>query len=372
LRELAEGRARPRYEQPEPVEMTESPPPDWRHIQGRDYLYMTVQTSRGCPNRCDFCDAVQLVGRKHRTKPLDRVMEEIENAHRAGAETIFFSDDNFHVNPRYTKELLGRVIAWNTSIPHPIQFSCQTSLMITDDEEVLRLMADARFAAVFLGVESLREKCLKEVNKGQLYRADLSQRIRTMSSYGLLPFIGLIVGFDSDTPETFDEIRRFLDETGSPIASLSVLNAPEGTPLYHRMSEQGRIDDRFAGVWHFSTNIVPEAWSQEELLSKHRELFQLLYEPEQFEPRAIRWLEGVRYFTPLYTKKRRAWSNLIKILHILRHYLLRVPPPVRSQFFSILRKTWKIDPRLVRKAITIMTQYCHYYEFVNRGAFLRA
>jgi pyruvate-formate lyase-activating enzyme len=365
LRDWVRGEAQPLYEQTEHVEMSISPPPDWRHVDGGDYLYMTVQSARGCPNKCDFCDAIQLIGRRHRRKPIDQVLVEVDAAYRAGCEVIFFSDDNFMVHRGYTRGLLKRLIDWNTALPHPVQFSCQTSVTITDDEEILRLMADARFAAVFLGVESLRRECLEEINKGHLYRADMADRIRAMARYGLLPFIGLIVGFDADDDDSFDEIERFLDQTGSPIASLSVLNAPEGTPLHTRLTKAGRIDDRFAGVWHFSTNIVPLTGTREALLARHRELFCRLYEPANFERRAMRWLQNVEHFPTIYTRKRKAWTNALKISRVLRHYSLRVPPPVRQTFFNLLRQTWTLDKRLIRKAITVMTQYCHYYGFVS-------
>jgi len=368
LRDLAAGKPKPRYVQREKVDLAHSPPPDWSLIDGRDYLYMTVQASRGCPNKCDFCDAIQLIGRRYRTKSIDQIMVEIANAQAAGAETIFFSEDNFYVKKSFTRELLTRIIEWNTRLAHPVQFSCQTSVRITDDEEILKLLADARFAAAFLGVESVRAQCLQEVNKGHLHRDDLADRIKALSSYGVLPFIGLIVGFDHDDEATFDEIERFLDETASPIASLSVLNAPEGTPLHARMSAAGRIDERFAGVWHFSTNIVPERWPLAELLRRHRDLFRRLYDPATFEPRAMRWLANVKYLSPLYANKRRHWRNLFKLAHILRHYSLRVPGPVRRQFFRILYETARRDPRLIRKAITVLTQYCHYYGFVNRSS----
>lgn len=355
------------YEQTEYVDLADSPAPDWSFIDARDYLYLTVQTSRGCPNRCDFCDAIQLVGRKQRCKSIGQVLVEVDNAARAGAETIFFSEDNFGVRPAQTRELLERLVQWNTSQEHPVQFSCQTSIRITDSHETLKLMADARFAALFIGLESVRKACLEEVNKGQLYRADAAERIRRLSSYGLLPFLGLIVGFDHDDPQTFDELEQFLNDTGSPIASVSVLTAPDNTPLYHRMAEQGRIAEPFAACWHDATNIQPLQWTTAELLQRHQRLFRRLYDPARFEPRALKWLAGVTYHTTLYTHKRKLWTNLHKIFRILTHYLLRVEPPVRDQFFRILKKTWEIDPRLVRKAITIMTQYAHYYDFVHRS-----
>ena len=371
LHDLTSKKPAALYEQQTLIDMAHSPPPDWSFIRGDDYLNITVQTSRGCPNRCDFCDAVQLVGHKPRRKQIDRVIEEIDNARRAGAETVFFSEDNFYIGKRYTRELLRRIVEWNTAQDHPVQFSCQASVRIADHDEILQLLADARFAVVFLGLESLRKECLEEVNKGHLHREDIARRLGRMTRHGLLPFIGLIVGFDADDAATFDEIDRFLNETGSPIASLSVLNAPEGTPLHERMVDQQRIDESFQGVWHFSTNIVPKQWPLRELLQRRHDLFRKLYEPEHFEARAMAWLNQVEYFPSLYTRRRRAWKNITKIARIVRYYMLHAPPQVRRQFVRILWRTYKLDPRLVRKAITVMTQYCHYYTFSQDDEFLR-
>ena len=367
LREWTAGHAQSSYEQTEFVDLADSPPPDWSFVRGSDYLYFTVQTSRGCPNRCDFCDAIRIVGRKHRSKPIDSVMTEIRNAHACGAETVFFSDDNFYVRKGYTRELLERVAAWNSQLESPLSFSCQASVTIADDDAMLRLLADARMSVVFLGVESLRRACLEEVHKAHLHRDNLADRIRAMSRHGILPFIGLIVGFDHDDASTFDEIERFLDATGSPIASISVLNAPKHTVLHDRLHALGRIRDQFAGKWHDLTNVVPASMPVEELIGRHRELFARLYEPERFERRAAQWLRNVDYYPTLYRHKKPKASKLLKGLHAFRYYLFQARPQARRMFFHLLRESWRTDRRLIRKAITIATQYCHYQSFVQNA-----
>ncbi len=367
LREWLAGKGADTYAQDEAVDLDHSPAPDWRFVNGMDHLYMTVQASRGCPNKCDFCAAQKMVGARHRVKSIDQIMAEIEAVRLSGAEVIFFSEDNFYVRPSFTKELLRRIIEYNTGLDNPVQFSCQATVRITDDDEVLRLLADARFAVIFLGVESIRKECLEEVSKGHLYRTDLAERIRRLSSYGLLPFIGMMVGFDHDDAETFNEIEAFLEETGSPLCSISLLTAPDGTPLHERMAAAGRIGAPFTGRWHFSTNIKPLEGSVEELMARHRELFTRLYQPEAFERRTRRWLDGVSYFSDLYNQKRRSSRGWGKLGHVVRHYTLRAPFPLRLQFFRLLYRTLRADPRLARKAITVLTQYCHYYSFVSNA-----
>ncbi len=213
------------------------------------------------------------------------------------------------------------------------------------------------------GVETIRRDCLEEVNKGQMARYDPFEVLPRISSYGIVPFVGMIVGFDHDTPAVFGEIERFLAATFSPIASISVLNAPKNTALYRRMQAEHRLVEDFRGFWHDTTNIIPKGMSVEDLYQGQRELFRRLYEPELFEPRMIGWLENVRYLTDLYSTRKKTFHRVFLLFRILRHFLFRVPGPVRGMFFRIIKKTWKLNPRLVSRAVSVLVQYWHYYEF---------
>jgi radical SAM superfamily enzyme YgiQ (UPF0313 family) len=368
LEEWVNGKAKPEYIQKEHIDMKDSPAPDWSFIKGKDYLYFTVQTSRGCPNNCDFCDAIQLVGRKYRTKTVEQVMTEIRNAYNKGAETIFFSEDNFFVNKAYTKRLLTEIIKFNTDLPTPVSFSAQATIKIGNDEEILKMLADARFSVIFLGVESIRKKCLDEINKGHIYQFNPVEAVSKISSYGIIPFVGLIVGFDNDDSSTFGELRDFLNSTASPIASISILNAPENTVLYQRMEKAGRINENFKGLWHFSTNIVQKSMPFQELIKNHRDLFIDLYKPENFEERALNWMKNIKYFSDLYKDSKTNYSKSLKFFYIMKYYLLYEPADVRKMFFRLIKKSWKIKPRLVKKAITLLSQYCHYYNFANNAS----
>ena len=365
LRDWAQGRPLSSYEQQTHVDIKQSPAPDWSLIDGEDYLNFSVQTNRGCPNNCDFCDALRLVGRKVRTKTIEQIMIEIENAHAAGAEAIFFSEDNFFAKHSFTKELLTEIIRWNTSISSPLSFYAQATLSIAEDQEILQLLADARFSGIFLGVESTRKECLDEVNKGHMFRPNAKELILSLSSYGIVPFLGLIVGFDHDDESTFDEIADFLADTASPVASISFLNAPKDTALYRRMKEQGRLREDFDGLWHFSTNIVPASMPVRDFVARNRDLLQKLYGPEEFEKRIVNWLSNVRYFTPLYKNSKTNYSKLFKFFYIMKFCLVHEPAPVRKLFFRMLRRTWQINPRLVKKAVIVMMYYWNFFDFMR-------
>ena len=366
------GRPEALYRQDELIDLAESPPPELSYVKASDYLYFPVQTCRGCPNNCDFCDVVRLVGRKFRCKSIAQIMREVKAAHAVGAETVFFSDDNFLIHRAFTVELLRALIAWNRTLDRPLSFATQATVQIGADEELLRLLADARFSVIFLGLETLRKECLDEVNKGQMARYDPRAVIPRISRHGIMPFLGLIVGFDHDTPAVFDEIERFLDETGSPIASISVLNAPRHTELYRRLQAEGRLLEEFRGFWHLTTNIVPKSMTLPELYRGHKALFQRLYEPEQFERRMRKWLAGVGYLPDIYSTRRKTLYRLFLILRVGRHFLFRVPPRVRRMFWNVVRFAWGTNPRLVSRAVSMLVQYWHYYDFARKEAWKRA
>ena len=178
----------------------------------------------------------------------------------------------------------------------------------------------------------------------------------------------MIVGFDNDDASTFRELEEFLNNTASPIASISILNAPENTALYERMKKAGRINENFGGLWHFSTNIIPKSMSAAELVTRHRNLFKSLYDPENFEARALNWMKNIKYFTNLYVNSKTNIPKLFKFFYILRYYILHEPLSVIKMFFRLINKSRKIHPRMIKKSITLLSQYCHYYNFANNAS----
>jgi hypothetical protein len=366
LRDRVQGKAKPVYEQKMFVDINDSPPPDLSYIKAEHYHYFSLQTSRGCPNNCEFCDVVRVTGRKYRNKSIDRILLEVKNARAFGAETIFFSDDNFVVNRKFTINLLQEIITWNRTLDRPLSFSTQATIMIGADEEIVKLLADARFRVIFLGLETINKDCLKEVNKGQMVQYDPFQVIPKISSYGIVPFLGMIVGFDHDTPAVFKEIEDFLDKTASPFASVSVLNAPDHTPLYERMKREGRLVEDFQGFWHKTTNIIPKQLTPHQLYLGRKELFRKLYEPEHFERRMIGWLNNVKYFPDIYSLRKKNLFRIVLIMKIFFHFTLRVPKSVRIMFWNILKETWRIDKRLISRAVSLLVQYWHYYDFSHK------
>lgn len=367
LQEWVESKAKPVYRQETYIDLRDSPAPDWSLIDVGDYINITVQTSRGCPHNCDFCDVIQYMGRKPRTKSVEQVMAEVRQAHAMGARTVFFSDDNFLADKAFTEQLLTAIVAWNTTQSRPLTFSTQITVEIADDENLLRMCADARFSVLFLGVETIRRESLEEVKKVHNFKYDIFERINRISRYGIIPFLGMIVGFDHDDEGVFDELYDFFTRTNSPIVGISLLNAPRHTPLYKRLEKENRLlGDDFSGEWQLYTNIIGKRMSREELLRRYCLLFKKLYEPELFRARLQGWLRQVRYFSPLYVHKKFDLKQFFNGIRMISFFMILATSAVRGLFIKNLIETWRINPKLMRRAFTFLAHYHHFHEFVIR------
>ena len=123
--------------------MTKVPMPRFDLLPFREYAMGCVQISRGCPFQCEFCDIIVIFGRRPRIKTPEQVVAELEAQHRLGARVIFLVDDNFIGNKKAAKEILRAIIAWQHEHGYPLTFFTEASLDLAEDDELMRLMAEA-------------------------------------------------------------------------------------------------------------------------------------------------------------------------------------------------------------------------------------
>lgn len=271
-----------------------SPMPRWDLYPNDRTFSGCVQTSRGCPFECEFCDVIVYLGRKQRHKPIDQVLAELDVLAGLGYREVFFADDNFTVFRQRAKELLVALGAWNRRQPGgPLEFNTQLSIDAARDDELLRLLGEAGFVDVFIGIETPNEESLRETKKRQNVGRDLLEDVGRFLDHGIMVRSGVMVGFDADGPDIFDRQQRFIQS--SPIALLTVgsLVAPTGTPLYERMAREGRLVtgalETPAVPW--DTNIIPRRMTREELVLGMRRLVNAIYDPDAFGDRVIRMID---------------------------------------------------------------------------------
>jgi radical SAM superfamily enzyme YgiQ (UPF0313 family) len=247
-RDLEQGTAKPLYQAAEKPEMDTSPLPDLSLIKMNRYSTMTVQYSRGCPFNCEFCDIIEIYGRRPRTKAIAQVLAELDQLYAVGwREAVFIVDDNFIGNKKRAKELCAALAEWRGQHKTSFDFLTEASLNLADDPELMQLMKDAGFISVFLGIETPDESGLISANKLQNTRRSLLDSVALIQSYGMQVMGGFILGFDTDKDDIFDRMVDFIQKSGIPIAMVGLLQAMPGTQLFRRLWREGRIVDMDAG-----------------------------------------------------------------------------------------------------------------------------
>jgi radical SAM superfamily enzyme YgiQ (UPF0313 family) len=288
--DLAHGNPRAEYIGDKP-DITGSPTPRWDLYPNDAALMGTLQTSRGCPFECEFCDVIQYLGRKQRHKPIANVLAELDQLYKLGYHTVFLADDNFTAYRARAKELLEAMAWWRKD--HPMDFVTQVSIDAARDTELLDMCADAGLTQVFIGIETPNVESLKETGKRQNLRIDIGAQVQKFIDRGISVMGGMIVGFDHDGPDVFATQYEFAQSTAVPIFTLGALTATEATPLYDRMIKEGRLKqagpETQAVPW--GSNIESLTMTDEVFQAGMQNLCNALYSPQAFGERILRLID---------------------------------------------------------------------------------
>lgn len=276
----------------EKVPIAALPPPRNDLIRPDDYLSMSLQFAVGCPFNCEFCDIIEIYGRKPRVKRPEQVLQELDGILATGYRgSVFFVDDNFIGNLPKVKALIPHLIRWQEEHGFPFQFYTEASVNLAEHEGLLKDMRKAGFYAVFLGIETPDPEDLKALQKSQNARRPLLESMRILQEHGLQIWAGLIVGLDTDRPDTGDQIVNFVETTGITAAMVNLLSAPAGTQLWRRLQKEGRlvemqpIEDPST-----DTNVVYKQ-GNDVILRQAQGIWEQLYEPKTFLERIRRNIE---------------------------------------------------------------------------------
>ncbi len=385
LREWKEGRHAPHYEQAEKSDMSTVPTPRFDLLKNDQYMFGSIQFSRGCPFQCEFCDIIVTFGRRPRLKTSAQVIAELEALLARKVYMVFIVDDNLIGNKKAVKLLLHDLIAWQQATGYRMTFFTEASLDLAEDPDLLRLMVEAHFVSVFIGIESPNEASLRETKKHQNVRkgGTIVERVRTIQDAGMEVWCGMILGFDHDDATIFDAQRDFLHAASIPNAMIGMLAAIPKTPLHERLALEGRLDT--ADVPEFGTNVIPLHMSREELCEGYVRVFRELYHPDAFFTRLddlylrrrIPHLAGLRRYL-----RRHPWRRLQAVsvdlgraVGLFARLMTRVPDPaLRREYRRALGRMLRHrpDPHLAFLYTIKCAMHYHHYTMGQRMSLGRA
>jgi radical SAM superfamily enzyme YgiQ (UPF0313 family) len=259
------------------------------------YSTMTVQYSRGCPFNCEFCDIIEIYGRRPRTKAVPQMLVEFDQLHAAGWRgPVFIVDDNFIGNKVQVRGLLAAMAEWQRAHGYPFRFITEASLNLADDRELLESMKAAGFASVFLGIETPDESSLVATQKLQNTRRNLLDSIAIIHEYGIEVMGGFILGFDTDREDIFDRLVEFIQKSAIPVAMVGLLQAMPGTQLFRRLSREGRIlHDGGGNNTGCELNFLPRM-NASRLVAGYRTVLSRIYASDAYYERVRDYLSRCR------------------------------------------------------------------------------
>ena len=221
--------------------ITASPIPRFDLLNFADYNSLAIQTSRGCPFDCEFCDVVSLFGRTPRHKTPEQVIGELETLEGLGADAeVFICDDNFIGGKKHAKALLNLLIPWREPRGKPFSFFAQVSVNLARDLELIDLMTEASVGDVFVGLESPDEDVLRSSRKLHNVVDPLAESIDTLTRNGMTVIGSFIIGLDGEKKGVDRRISALVESPSMPMVMLGLLQAPPGTSLWRRLESEGR------------------------------------------------------------------------------------------------------------------------------------
>ncbi len=272
------------------ADVKHSPLPDWSLINPNHYAYAIVQYSRGCPYLCDFCDVTALFGRNPRIKSSDQIIGELNQILETGSpHVILFADDNLIGNKKDLKNnLLPALINWRRSHRDAPGFVTQVTINLADDDELMRLMIEAGFRDIFIGIESTSADSLKSCKKTQNLRRSMFDNIKKLHAAGFIVTGGFIVGFDTDDETIFDSQIDFIQQSGIVLSTVNILKAPPGTELHDRLKREHRLIEPF----DFDENRtnIKTTMDFQTLYTGYKKILDAVYHPKYIFERSLVFL----------------------------------------------------------------------------------
>ncbi len=344
------------------IDVTKTPIPRFDLLKFDHYLYIGVQYSRGCPFTCEFCDIIELYGRAPRAKTHEQMLAELDRLYELGYRGhVDFVDDNLIGNKKAVKAFLPHLAKWVKEKDYPFEFSTEASINLSDDAELMGLMRDANFFAVFVGIESPDPETLRQMRKKQNTRRNIAESIHKIYSYGMFVNAGFILGFDSEKESVADAMVDLITDAAIPLCIVGLLYALPGTQLTRRLEKEGRLHpnhDVFSPGDQCTHGInFDPARPMRDILLDYKSILERVFDPIVYAKRLDRLVSMLdRSGRPNKLPQgdlRASFSSLEKVHRIMSGL------PERDAFWKVFTNCVKNNPSVVSSLLLLTAVYHH-------------
>ncbi|WP_159460341.1 B12-binding domain-containing radical SAM protein [Tistlia consotensis] len=262
------------------ADVTLSPAPRFDLLDMSRYVMATVQFSRGCPFRCEFCDVIEkgIGGKTMRVKEIAQFLGELDALYASGWRgQVFIADDNFIGDRKPVRRLLPELAAWMRERDFPFTLMTEATINLALDEPLVEAMVAAGITRLFVGIESVDEPAIRSARKRQNLALPADEACRRLARAGIEVHAAVVLGFDGETAGAGARLLRFLDEAPVATVDFNFLYALPDAALTRRLADEGRLlsgrQPALPGV-----NFVPSR-PRQEILDDALEFYAGAYDP---------------------------------------------------------------------------------------------
>jgi len=351
------------------IDITKTPVPRFDLLKFDRYLYIGVQFSRGCPFTCEFCDIIELYGRVPRFKTTPQMLAELETLYRLGYRGhVDFVDDNLIGNKKAVKAFLPELKAWLEAHDYPFEFTTEASINLADDLELLRLMNEANFVGIFVGIESPDTETLNQMRKKQNTRRNLAESIHRIYAAGIYVTAGFIVGFDTEKQAIADAMLELIEEAAIPVCMVGLLYALPNTQLTRRLVKEGRLHPAPTRITSATADQCTMGLNfdtlrpRQDILRDYRDVLQRAYDPLAFAGRLRRMMGLLNNSNRKRQTRTGDTRHKFSSLEMLHRLISNLPEP-RDVFRQLLTDCMATNPKSTRYIVTLLAFYLHLGPF---------
>lgn len=256
-----------------------APRRDLIQTQAGKFNIVPIETSRGCPYKCDFCTVPNSFGTKQRHKSIDSIVKDIKSI---DAKHLFFIDDNVTISKLYAKELFERMIPLKKS------WVGQASINITKDKELMKLARQSGCKGLLIGFESMTETGICKYKKTFSTFEENVTAVKKLQDNGILTMASFVFGLDDDTNAVFDNTYNFIKKAKPAFLQACSLTPYPGTQVFERMKKEGRIlTDDWSQFDAKKVIITPQNMSPAELQDGYTQIKDQTYSFKSILTRAV-------------------------------------------------------------------------------------